>query len=110
PVAVMETAYGFTLAQDDSTPNIFNSSLQQAGGHPATPSGQPEALRDVSAVVEAGPNGRGPGLFYWEPRWTAVPSASWDPSAPGSGNGWENQALVDYNFRALPAVAVFQEF
>ena len=110
PVAVMETAYGFTLAQDDSTPNIFNSSLQQAGGYPATPSGQAQALRDVFEVVEAVPNGRGLGVFYWEPTWTAVPGAGWDPTDPNSGNGWENQALFDYHSRALPAITVFSEF
>lgn len=110
PVAVMETAYGFTLAQDDSTPNIFNSSLRQAGGYPATPAGQAAALRDVFEVVEAVPDGRGFGVFYWEPTWTAVPGSGWDPTDPNSGNGWENQALFDYNSRALPAVAVFSEF
>ncbi|HEY8473410.1 MAG TPA: glycosyl hydrolase 53 family protein [Natronosporangium sp.] len=110
PVAVMETAYGFTLAQDDSTPNIFNSALQQAGGYPASPAGQAAALRDVFEVVAAVPNGRGLGVFYWEPTWTAVPGSGWDPTDPSSGNGWENQALFDYNSRALPAISVFGEF
>jgi arabinogalactan endo-1,4-beta-galactosidase len=110
PVAVMETAYGFTLTQDDSTPNIFNPDLQQAGGYPATPAGQAAALRDVFEVVAAVPNGRGLGVFYWEPTWTAVPGAGWDPTDPGSGNGWENQALFDYQDRALPAISVFDEF
>jgi arabinogalactan endo-1,4-beta-galactosidase len=110
PVAVMETAYGFTLAQDDSTSNIFNSSLQQAAGYPATPAGQAEAFRDVFEVVAAVPNGRGLGAFYWEPTWTAVPGAGWDPTDPSSGNGWENQALFNYQDRALPAIAVFGEF
>jgi arabinogalactan endo-1,4-beta-galactosidase len=106
----METAYGFTLAQDDSTPNIFNSALQQAGGYPATPAGQAAAFRDVFEVVAAVPNGRGLGVFYWEPTWTAVPGSGWDPTNPNSGNGWENQALFDYNSRALPAIGVFGEF
>jgi arabinogalactan endo-1,4-beta-galactosidase len=110
PVAVMETAYGFTLAQDDSTSNIFNSSLQQAAGYPATPAGQADAFRDVFEVVAAVPNGRGLGVFYWEPTWTAVTGAGWDPTDPNSGNGWENQALFDYNARALPAIGVFGEF
>jgi arabinogalactan endo-1,4-beta-galactosidase len=110
PVAVVEFAWGFTLAQDDSTANIFNSSLQQAGGYPATPAGQAQALRDVFAAVDAVPNNRGLGVFYWEPTWTAVPGAGWDPTNPNSGNGWENQALFDYNSRALPAVSVFAEF
>jgi len=104
-VVVVETAYGFTLAQDDSEPNIFNSSLQQAGGFPATPQGQIDELRAVFNVVRNVPNGRGLGVFYWEPAWTAVTGSGWDPTNPNSGNGWENQALFDYNGRALPGVA-----
>jgi arabinogalactan endo-1,4-beta-galactosidase len=106
PIVVAETAYGFTLAQDDSEPNIFNSSLQQAGGYPATAQGQADALRAVINVVKAVPNGRGLGVFYWEPTWTAVSGNGWDPTNPSSGNGWENQALFDYSDRALPGLSV----
>jgi arabinogalactan endo-1,4-beta-galactosidase len=35
-----------------------------------------------------------------------VPGGGWDPTNPNSGNGWENQALFDYNDRALPALTV----
>jgi arabinogalactan endo-1,4-beta-galactosidase len=100
-IVVVEVAYGFTLAQDDSEPNIFNSSLQQAGGFPASAQGQADALRAVINVVRNVPNGRGIGFFYWEPAWTARTGAGWDPTNPNSGNGWENQALFDYNDRAL---------
>ncbi|MEO3817998.1 arabinogalactan endo-1,4-beta-galactosidase [Plantactinospora sp. B24E8] len=106
PVVVAETAYGFTLNADDAEPNIFNSSLQQAGGYPATPQGQADALRAVFSVVKSVPNGRGLGVFYWEPTWTAVPGNGWDPDNPSSGNGWENQALFDYADRALPGLSV----
>ncbi|HEX6686980.1 MAG TPA: arabinogalactan endo-1,4-beta-galactosidase [Candidatus Limnocylindrales bacterium] len=107
PVVVVETAYGFTLQQKDSEPNIFNSSLQQACGYPATPQGQTDAVRAVLNVVRNVPNQRGLGFFYWEPTWTAVTGAGWDPANPSSGNGWENQALFDYNSRALPAMSIF---
>jgi arabinogalactan endo-1,4-beta-galactosidase len=107
PIAVVETAYGFTLSQDDGEPNIFNSSLQQAGGYPANAQGQTDALRAVFNAVKAVPNGRGLGVFYWEPTWTAVTGNGWDPTNPSSGNGWENQALFDYSDRALPALQVF---
>jgi arabinogalactan endo-1,4-beta-galactosidase len=106
-VVVAETAYGFTLAQDDSEPNIFNSTLQQAGGYPATPQGQVDELRAVFNVVRNVPGGHGLGVFYWEPTWTARAGAGWDPTNPSSGDGWENQAMFDYNDRALPAIAVF---
>ena len=61
-------------------------------------------------AVAAVPNGRGLGVFYWEPAWTAVAGAGWDPTNPSSGNGWENQALFDYDDRALPALAVFAAY
>jgi arabinogalactan endo-1,4-beta-galactosidase len=105
-ILVAETGYGFTLAADDAEPNIFNSSLQQAGGYPASAQGQADALRAVYDAVRAVPNNRGLGVFYWEPTWTAVPGGGWDPTNPNSGNGWENQALFDYSDRALPALTV----
>jgi len=110
PVVVVETAYGFTTAQHDHEPNIFNASLASAGGYPASSQGQADALRAVFDAVKAVPNGRGLGVFYWEPTWTAVSGAGWDPDDPSSGNGWENQAVFDYSGRALPALAVFGQF
>jgi arabinogalactan endo-1,4-beta-galactosidase len=106
-VFVAETAYGFTTAPDDGEPNIFNASLASAGGYPASAQGQTDALRAVLDAVAAVPNGRGLGVFYWEPTWTAVTGSGWDPTNPSSGNGWENQALFDYAERALPALAAF---
>jgi len=104
-IMVMEAAYAFTLEQDDFLENIFNPSLAAAGGYPATPQGQADLFRDMFTVVNAVPGAL--GVFYWEPTWTAVPGAGWDPEDPASGNGWENQALFDYHGRALPAVEVF---
>jgi arabinogalactan endo-1,4-beta-galactosidase len=110
PVMVMETAYGFTMENDDSTGNIFNQTHVDRCGYPATPAGQVQQLRDVFQVVSQVPNGRGLGVFYWEPTWTAVPGSGWDPTDPNSGNAWENQALFDYQDRPLPAISVFSEF
>ncbi len=107
-VLVAETAYGFTTAEDDATAQIFTADLAAAGGHPATPRGQADALRAVCDVVASVPGGRGLGVVYWEPTWTAVPGAGWDPADPASGNGWENQALFDFDGRALPALDVFR--
>ncbi len=109
-VMVVETAYGFTLEEDDALANIFNPTLQATAGYPATPAGQAQALRDMFNVVAAVPDGRGLGVFYWEPTWTAVAGGGWDPADPTSGNAWENQALFDYDGRALPALKVFGEY
>ena len=106
-VIVMETAWGFTLAENDSTENIFNASLRQAVGYPASPAGQAKALRDMFTVLAGVPGNRVRGAFYWEPTWTAVEGAGWDPDDPTSGDGWENQAVFDYEGRALPAIEEF---
>ncbi|GAA1801700.1 glycosyl hydrolase 53 family protein [Luedemannella flava] len=109
-IMVVETAYGFTQEQDDALENIFNPSLQATSGYPATPEGQARALRDMFNVVAAVPGGRGLGVFYWEPAWTAVAGSGWDPADPTSGNAWENQAVFDYSGKALPALKVFGEY
>jgi arabinogalactan endo-1,4-beta-galactosidase len=105
PMMVVETAYGFTLDEQDHEPNIFTAALQRVGGYPATPQGQAQALRDMFTTVAAVQGGL--GVFYWEPTWTAVPGGGWDPADPSSGDGWENQALFDYRGRALPALQEF---
>ncbi|MFF8609771.1 arabinogalactan endo-beta-1,4-galactanase [Streptomyces sp. NPDC015346] len=102
-VLVAETAYAFRLDSEDGHENIIDTPAELVSGYPATPAGQAAWLRDVMNVVEAVPNGRGLGVVYWEPTWTAVAGNGWDPADPSSGNGWENQALFDYDSRLLPA-------
>ncbi|TDC85085.1 arabinogalactan endo-1,4-beta-galactosidase [Micromonospora sp. KC606] len=108
-IVVVETAYGFTLADKDGTGNIFEAVHVERAGYPATAQGQTDAFRAVARAVARVPNGRGLGYFYWEPAWTAVPGSGWDPTNPSLGNAWENQALFDFNSRPLPAMAVFGE-
>ncbi|MFI2614820.1 arabinogalactan endo-beta-1,4-galactanase [Streptomyces sp. NPDC018584] len=107
PVLVAETAYAHTLANGDDLENNLARPDQLAAGYPATPAGQAANLRDVMNVVEAVPGGRGLGVVYWEPAWTAVDGSGWDPADPSSGNAWENQALFGYDRRLLPAARWF---
>lgn len=104
-VVVVETAYPFTTQDKDGFGNII--SANPAPGYDFTPAGQQRFLADLMTIVRAVPNGRGLGLYYWEPAWTAVPGNGWDPADSASGNGWENQALFDFDNRALPAMDVF---
>ena len=60
-VVVVETAYPFTLADDDGWPNIIGLPGQLVAGYPATPEGQAANFRDVMSIVRAVPNGRGLG-------------------------------------------------
>ncbi len=38
-------------------------------GYPATVDGQVAFFRDLRRIVTEVPNGRGVGLYYWEPAW-----------------------------------------
>jgi arabinogalactan endo-1,4-beta-galactosidase len=105
-VIVVETAYAFTNQNDDLLANIASSDMATPG-YPFTPEGQRTMVRDIMSIVRAVSNGRGLGIFYWDATWTAVPGNGWDSTDPKSGNAWENQALFDYDERALPAMGEF---
>ncbi|HEX6272314.1 MAG TPA: arabinogalactan endo-1,4-beta-galactosidase [Polyangiaceae bacterium] len=107
-VMVVETAYPFTLDFDDAQANIIGLESDLVAGYPATPEGQARNFRDVMSIVRAVPNGRGLGVFYWDATWIAVPGNGWDPTDPASGDTWENQALFDFDGRALPAMEEFK--
>jgi len=108
-VIVVETAYPFTLADDDGWENIIDLESELTYGYPATPEGQTAMLRDVISIMRAVPNGRGLGIFYWDATWTGVPGNGWDPTDPSSGNAWENQALFDFNDMPVPALSLFKK-
>lgn len=107
-VVIAETAYPFTLAEADSQKNVVHSASQLTRGYDATEAGQAAMLRDTIAVVRAVPHGRGLGIFYWEPTWTAVSGNGWDPADPVSGNEWENQALFNFDNRPTMALNEFK--
>ncbi|MFZ6031150.1 MAG: glycosyl hydrolase 53 family protein [Chloroflexota bacterium] len=105
-VLVAEFAYAFTVLEDDAFANIAGRNLA-VEGYLFTPDGQRRMTRDVMAIVRGVPGGRGLGVFYWDATWTAVPGNGWNTKDPLSGNGWENQALFDFNDKALPALAEY---
>lgn len=104
-VAVVETAYAYTTLDNDGWPNLFNADMQKSVGYKATVQGQASMVRDVIDAVAKVPGGRGIGVFYWEPDWVPMPRTGW---RTGEGNGWENQAMFDFDGRALPSLAVFK--
>ena len=105
PVVIVETAYPFTLLENDAEQNSIHLLSQLTAGYPATPVGQADNLREV---VQAARQGGAVGFFYWEPTWTAVKGNCWDPTNPASGCQWENQALFDFTGKALPAMQEFK--
>jgi arabinogalactan endo-1,4-beta-galactosidase len=107
-VIVAEFAYAFTILEDDGLANIANRSMGTEG-YPFTPVGQRDMLRDVMSVVRGVPEGRGLGVFYWDATWTAVSGNGWEATNPASENAWENQALFDFDDRALPALMEYRD-
>jgi arabinogalactan endo-1,4-beta-galactosidase len=104
PVVIVETAYPFTILENDQEKNAINSLSQLPPDQPVTAAGQASNLR---AVIQGARQGGAIGFFYWEPTWTAVKGNGWDPTNPNSGCQWENQALFDYTSKALPAMHEF---
>lgn len=104
-VAVLETAYAYTTADGDSYPNLFSAANQKSGGYKASVQGQASLVRDVIDAVAQVPGERGRGVFYWEPAWIPARGVGW---RTGEGNAWDNQAMFDFQGRALPSLAVFR--
>ena len=103
-VIVAETAYGYTIENFDNCENNFDADTEKKGGYQATVQGQATAIRDIMETVAKVPNGRGRGIFYWEPAWIPVDGVGW---VTGEGSGWENQAMFDQYGKALPSLNVF---
>ncbi|MWB99401.1 glycosyl hydrolase 53 family protein [Agromyces seonyuensis] len=101
-VLVVETAYPWTLTDDTPTfTNVVSSSSSLVSGYPASTAGQAAWTRAVQDVVASAPGGRGIGVVYWEPAWTAQAGAGWDPANSSAGNAWENQAFFDYSSKQI---------
>ncbi|OLP67030.1 Arabinogalactan endo-1,4-beta-galactosidase precursor [Bacillus pumilus] len=116
-VIVVETAYGFTTANGDNLENTFNQDAVKTTGYPASPQGQASFIRDVSEKMSQVKNNRGKGVFYWEPLWIPAKGAPWSSqygltyiqTSGTVGNAWENQAMFDFNGKALPSLDVFKQ-
>ena len=89
---IVETAYPFTLENNDEAGNILNSSAL-IDGYPATQKGQLDYLNKLVEVVK---NSGGEGVIYWEPAWVSTNcSTLW-----GKGSHWDNATLFDHNNKA----------
>lgn len=106
-IIVVETAYPFTAEDKDNFENVIHDEVIE--GYPFTPDGQEKMLATIMDIVRNIPNKHGLGIMWWDATWTAVPGNGWDPADPTTGNGWENQALFDFNNRALPAMSLFNK-
>lgn len=114
-VIVVEAAYGYSLENCDNAENSFSEKEAKDGGYPGTVQGQANYIHDLIQVILDVPNGRGKGIFYWEPTWIVAPGNTWATPVGmeyikdhwKTGNARENQALFDCKGKVLPSIKVF---
>ena len=99
-VLVAETSYPFTLGWNDWTNNIIGLTNQLHPSYPASPEGQKAFFQQIKNTVKNTPNGL--GFCYWGTEWIAFRGTE-----STNGSSYENQALWDFNHKALPALSVF---
>jgi arabinogalactan endo-1,4-beta-galactosidase len=87
-VMVVETAYNWTPALE---------SAGRLGPYPETPEGQRDFLDEVTRTVMGVPNGRGIGVFWWEP-------------AVGSLGNVGSRGFFDAAGNSLPVLDVFDKY
>lgn len=102
PVVIAETAYPFTLQWNDWTNNVIGLQDQLLPEYPATPEGQRSFMMEIRRISTAAD--RLSGFAYWGADWVA----SKGPQA-ANGSSWENMAVYDFSFRALPVLDCFAE-
>ena len=100
-VMVAETSCARTLDDRDTFPNTIGSrdALGDYAGYELSPAGQTAYLHDIFAAVAAVPDGKGIGVFYWEPAWLAVGTDSGSNAQKWEkyGSGWANSAAGEYD-------------
>jgi len=84
-VIVVEAAYNWTPGNYRNKPGPF----------PETPQGQKDFWEEVNRTVQAAPDGKGIGVFWWEP-------------AVAGGTG--ARGFFDRDLNVLPVITVFDRF
>lgn len=116
-VMVLETSIGYTTDTMGCSGLVFTEDMEKATDYPATPEGQRDFLKDLIRAVREVNNGRGTGVFYWEPAWLPIPDCTWANKSGcmymndkvEGGNSMANQALFDANGNANPALLELKE-
>lgn len=98
-VMITETAYPFTLQWNDNTHNVIGRQDQLMPGNPATLQGQRDFVCMIRRITE---NAGAIGFCYWGAEWV-----SYKGITSTQGSSWENQALWDFQAKAVPAMECF---
>ncbi|MCB0443676.1 MAG: glycosyl hydrolase 53 family protein [Flavobacterium sp.] len=101
-VVIAETSYPFTLGWNDWTNNIVGLEEQIITSYPATPEGQKNYLLAIKSMLQQTESGI--GFAYWGGEWVAFRGEQ-----STNGSSWENQALWDFENKALPIITVFNQ-
>ena len=100
-ILIAETAYPFTLEWNDWTNNIVGFEEQLIlPEYPATIEGQRKFIKQIKRLTNEVENGI--GFCYW-----GAELIAWKENQSVDASPWENQALFDFDNKALP---VFSEF
>lgn len=84
---IVETAYPYTLTNNDNANNLLDDSAL-VEGYAATQQGQLDYLIALKNIVK---DAGGTGIIYWEPAWISTSCKTrW-----GQGSHWDNATLFD---------------
>ena len=100
-VVIAETSYPFTLGWNDYTNNIIGDTSQIVSNYEPTSVGQLNFLKKIRSILEQ--NKLGMGFCYWGCEWVAFKGP-----VSTTGSSWENQAVFNFNRRALPVMQAFK--
>lgn len=131
-VMVAETSWLYTTENTDQFANTISGDgdLGEYVSYEISPEGQAACISDVFSAMKAVENGKGIGVFYWEPAWLPVGTdynqnlSKWETYGSGwasqaaqeydadaqyyGGSAVDNQALFDANGVPLSSLSVFQ--
>lgn len=101
-IVIAETAYPFTLKWNDWTNNIVGLDKQLIlPEYPATPKGQRDFIKQIKTLTKELENGI--GFCYW-----GAELIAWKGNQSTDASPWENQALFDFDNKALPVLREFK--
>ncbi len=93
---IVETAYPWTLENNDTAGNILGEDAL-IEGYEMSPTGQLNYLKKLEEIIIAS---NGHGLIYWEPAWVSSTCETlW-----GVGSHWDNATLFDHSNKATVAM------
>lgn len=125
---VLETSYCYTGEDGDESANSVSEG-DCLEDYPVSVQGQASCIRDVMSYAS---NAGALGVFYWEGAWVPVGknkssnsklwekygsgwassyAADYDPNDAGQyygGSSWDNQAMFDFDGKALSSLNVFK--